>query len=73
MLDTDVYNLSFTAGAAMLPETQAVAEALFEADGNWNIVKQRVLTENIMQKDKKSSATRYFALIKQRLHVDSGR
>lgn len=69
MSNVDVYNLSFTAGAAMLPETHAVAEALVEADGDWNIVKQRVFTENIMQKDKKSSTTRYYALIKQRLEA----
>lgn len=69
MSETEIYNLSFTAGAAMLVETHAVAEVLIECCGDWNKVKERVFTENIMQKDKKSSITRYYALIKQRLEV----
>lgn len=69
MSETEVYNLSFTAGAAMLTETRAVAEVLIECDGDWNRVKERVFTENLLQKDKRSSTTRYYALIKQRLEV----
>lgn len=69
MSETEVYNLSFTAGAAMLTETRAVAEVLIECDGDWNRVKERVFTENLLQKDKKSSTTRYYALIKQRLEA----
>lgn len=69
MSENEIYNLSFTAGAAMLVETHAVAEVLIECDGDWNMVKDRVFAENIMQKDKKSSTTRYYALIKQRLEV----
>lgn len=69
MPKTDVYNLSFTAGAAMLTETRAVAEVLIEYDGDWKMVKERVFKENLLQKDKKSSNTRYYALIKQRLEA----
>lgn len=69
MSENEIYNLSFTAGAAMLVETHAVAEVLIECDGDWTKVKDRVFAENIMQKDKKSSTARYYALIKQRLDV----
>ena len=69
MSENGIYNLSFTAGAAMLVETHAVAEVLIECDGDWTKVKDRVFAENIMQKDKKSSTARYYALIKQRLDV----
>lgn len=69
MSENEIYNISFTAGAAMLVETHAVAEVLIECDGDWNKVKDRVFAENIMQKDKKSSTVRYYALIKQRLEV----
>ena len=53
----------------MLFETHAVAEVLIECSGDWDKVKDRVFAENIMQKDKKSSTARYYALIKQRLEV----
>lgn len=63
------YNLSFTAGAAMLMETHAVAQVLIECNGDWASTKKRVFEENVMQKDKLSSTSRYFALIKQRLET----
>lgn len=69
MTQSTIYNLSFTAGAAMLVETHAVAEILLECDRNWELTKKRVFAENVMQKDKRSSTARYFALIKQRLEV----
>ncbi len=69
MSENEIYNLSFTAGAAMLVETHAVAEVLIECDGDWNMVKDRVFAENIIQKNKKSSTVRYCDLIKQRMNV----
>ena len=69
MSENEIYNLSFTAGAAMLVETHAVAEVLIECDGDWNMVKDRVFAENIIQKNKKSSTARYCGLIKQRMNV----
>lgn len=69
MTSPATYNLSFTAGAAMLMETHAVAQILIECDGDWATTKKRVFDENVMQKDKLSSTSRYFALIKQRLEV----
>ena len=69
MKSHDTYNLSFTAGAAMLMETHAVAQVLIECDGDWATTKKRVFDENVMQKDKLSSTSRYFALIKQRLEA----
>lgn len=63
------YNLSFTAGAAMVNETRAVAELYMELDGDWKEIKERALQENIMQKEKRSSNLRYLALMKQRIEV----
>ena len=61
------YNISFTAGAAMLGETHAVAEALLECEGDWERTKEKTFRENLMEKDKLSSNQRYFTLMKQRL------
>lgn len=61
--------MSFTAGAAMLNETYAVAEVLLECEGDWERTKDRTLRENLMEKDKMSSNQRYFALMKQRLEA----
>ena len=64
-----IYNMSFTAGAAMLNETYAVAQALLDCNGDWNRTKEITFKENLMQKDKAASNARYFALIKQRLET----
>ena len=63
------YNMSFTAGAAMLNETYAVAEALLACGGDWERTKEKTFRENLMEKEKMSSNIRYFALMKQRLEV----
>ena len=67
--ETNTYNMSFTAGAAMLNETYAIAEVLLECDGHWKRTRERAFKENLMQKDKMSSNQRYFALMKQRLEA----
>ena len=67
--ETNTYNMSFTAGAAMLNETYAIAEVLLECDGDWERTRERAFKENLMQKDKMSSNQRYFALMKQRLEA----
>ena len=67
--ETKIYNMSFTAGAAMLNETYAIAEVLLECDGDWERTKERAFKENLMQKEKMSSNQRYFALMKQRLEA----
>ncbi|MDD4534030.1 MAG: DUF1819 family protein [Prevotella sp.] len=67
--ENDIYNMSFTAGAAMMNETIAVAEALLECDGDWERTKEKTFRENLMNKDKLSSNQRYFLLMKQRLEV----
>ena len=63
------YNMSFTAGAAMINETHAVAELYIDLEGDWKKIKDRALQENIMQKDKRSSNLRYLALMKQRIEA----
>ena len=61
--------MSFTAGAAMMNETLAVAETLLECDGNWERTKEKIFKENLMNKGKASSNQRYFVLMKQRLEA----
>lgn len=63
------YNMSFTAGAAMLNETCAVAEVLLECNGDWECTKEKTFRENLMVKETMSSNQRYFALMKQRLEA----
>ena len=69
VIENDIYNMSFTAGAAMMNETLSVAEALLECDGDWERTKEKTFRENLMNKDKLSSNQRYFLLMKQRLEV----
>ena len=68
-VERETYNMSFTAGAAMLNEMHAVAEALLVCDGDWERTKDKTFKENLMEKEKMSSNIRYFALMKQRLEV----
>ena len=67
--ESNIYNMSFTAGAAMLNEMHAVAEAFLECDGDWKLTKEKTFRENLMEKEKMSSNQRYFALMKQRIEV----
>lgn len=66
-VESNTYNMSFTAGAAMLSETYAVAEAFLDCNKDWEKTKERTFRENLMNKDKSSSNRRYFALMKQRI------
>lgn len=63
------YNLTFTAGALLMNETCAVAEAFLESGGNWDITRERVLKENLMEKDKLTTNKRFFSLVKQRIEA----
>lgn len=63
------YNITFTAGAAMINETCAIAEAFIDCGKDWEKTWQKALTENLMAKEKLSSNKRYFALVKQRLET----
>lgn len=58
--ETLPYNMSFTAGAAMLNETYAVAEAFLACGGDWKHTKEKTFRENLMEKEKMSSNQRYF-------------
>jgi len=61
--------MAFTAGAAMLSETHAVAEAYLDCGLDWELTKEKTIKENLMSKDKLSSNQRYFQLMKQRIEV----
>ncbi len=61
------YNLTFVAGAAMVNETVAVAEAYLQSGRDWEATKERVIRENLMEKEKTSTIKRVFILVKQRL------
>lgn len=61
------YNLTFTAGSAMLNEMHAVAEALVECGGDWDKTKEITFRDNLMEKNKRSTNVRLFSLMKQRI------
>lgn len=61
------YNLTFTAGSAMLNEMHAVAEALRDCDGDWKRTKELTFRENLMEKNRLSTNQRVFSLMKQRI------
>ncbi len=67
MAKVETYNITFTAGAAMIEETCAVAEAYVESKYDWETTKERTFKENLMNKTKVSSNQRYFVLMKQRI------
>lgn len=69
MIDNTQYNFGFTAGAAMLNETRAIAEAYLDCGYDWERTKEKVLKENILSKEKVSTTKRYFSLIKERLET----
>lgn len=66
---SNIYNMTFTAGSAMLNEMHVVAEAFLECNGDWDLTKNKTFKENLMGKDKMSSNIRYFSLMKQRLEA----
>lgn len=66
-VDRTRYNMSFTAGAALLNETCAVAKALLECNGDWEATQDKTFAENLMEKNKPSTMRRTFYLVKQRL------
>lgn len=66
-MEEERYNMSFTAGAALLNETCAVAKALIESNGDWDATQEKTFTENLMEKSKASTMRRTFYLVKQRL------
>ena len=60
------YKLSFTSNSLHLEETVKIAEA-YNKSRDWNIVQEIVINENILQKEKSSTAIREFREIKDRL------
>lgn len=63
----NTYNISFTAGAAMLNETHTVAEVYWETGKDWPLTQEKVLCDNLMGKNKVSTNKRFLSLLKQRL------
>lgn len=66
-MDRTRYNMSFTAGAALLNETCVVAKALLECNGDWEATRDKTFANNLMEKNKPSTMQRTFYLVKQRL------
>lgn len=60
------YQLSFTFGALLIPETRLIAEA-YRKSGDWNTVRSAVIEENILAKTRSRTARRYYNEIKIRL------
>ncbi len=60
------YRLSFTFGGLLIPESRVVAEGYLEL-GDWERVKEDILTENRLEKTRRSTSRRYFREIRDRL------
>jgi hypothetical protein len=60
------YRLSFTFGGLLGPETQVVADAYLRL-GDWDGVREEILTANLMRKVRRESTSRYFREIRDRL------
>ena len=62
------YKLSFTAAAALIPETIMIAQKQLLYN-NWEQTRQDVLTNNLLQKEKQATAIRQYAELKGRLET----
>ena len=68
-LNIDTYNITCTAGAALLNETSAVVQAFYACSEDWERTRESTLSNNLMQKEKLSTSKRLFSLVKQRLQA----
>jgi hypothetical protein len=66
MTKPERYRLSFTFGGLLVPETRVIAEA-YHRLGDWNAVRESVVTGNALDKTRASSSQRYFREIRTRL------
>ncbi|TVQ28581.1 MAG: DUF1819 family protein [Spirochaetaceae bacterium] len=64
-VDTTTYRLSFTFGGLLIPETRTIAQQ-YQEIGDWDLVRVRVLSENLLQKTRQSSSYRYFREVRCR-------
>lgn len=60
------YNMSFTAGSLFFLESQEIAEIYFDYK-SWKVVKEKVLSDNLIQSRTKASLKRFNREIIQRL------
>lgn len=61
----ETYNLSFTFGGLLLPESTEIAHAYVQSE-DWAVVRKKVMNENILQKTRMESRRRYFRGLSQR-------
>ena len=66
MMPGDVYSMSFTTAPLLFHETMVVAK-LWGQERNWEVVRERVLSENLLQMRTANSAKRIFSEISSRL------
>jgi hypothetical protein len=62
--------LSFTFGGLLIPESAALAAAFLES-GSWEDVRKRVESENLLQKGRNNTWSRYFREIRDRFAAAS--
>lgn len=60
------YSMSFTSGTLLRRETLLIAE-LFEESNNWGTLREKVITENLLQMRTLSASKRIFSEVKSRL------
>lgn len=68
MTNSTTYSLSFTTGALLHQESLKVA-TLFQEVKNWNTVRERVLTENLLQARTQNTLKRVYREIASRLKM----
>ncbi len=61
------YQLSFTFGGLLIPETRAIAAAYRAHAEDWQLVRAAVVERNLLSKTRTASSRRYFREIRYRL------
>lgn len=67
-MNSDIYKMSFSTGGLFLKESVRLAELFIQLQ-DWNLVKAKVLEENILQTRKQSTTKRIYWEITNRLKI----
>ena len=60
------YRLSFTFGGLLIPETRVIADSYLRL-GDWDVVREEVVGQNLLHKPRQESARRYIREIRERV------
>ena len=62
------YRLSFTFGALLIPETRVICDSYIRL-GDWETVRDEIVTQNLLGKTREESARRYIREIRERVKI----